>query len=233
MADKPFAMITHVTELDGGESELLLKRKGHAVTVVRANKGEPLPAPETISGAALFGGPQSANDDHLDYVTAEYAWIERAMRAEIPLLGVCLGAQMIARALGATVAPHAEGAYEFGYFPIAPLNGASADLALEAPLMTFHRHGEAFTLPSGAEHLATRDVFPNQAFRHGRTTWGIQFHPEVNDTVLDRWLSVNPPDLERDGAQTVAEQRAGHAKNMADMHTWLSDFLDLWTASGA
>lgn len=230
MPDKPFLMITHVTQLDGGEIQEILQSKGHEIQVVRGNKGEPLPAPDEVAGAALFGGPQSANDDHLDYMKAEYAWIEHAMRADTPLLGVCLGAQMIARSLGATVAPHAEGKYEFGYFPITPLKGD--DLALDAPLMTFHRHGEAFTLPSGAEHLATRDVFPNQAFRYGRTTWGIQFHPEVNDTVLDRWLDVNPPDLEREGAQTVAEQRSAHAEHMADMHAWLSDFLDLWVASG-
>jgi len=233
MTAKSFFMFTHVTELDGGEIEILLKNKGHDVQVIRVNKGEPLPAPDEIAGAVMFGGPQSANDDHLDYMKAELGWIERSIRAEVPLLGVCLGAQMIARCLGATVAPHAEGAYEFGYYPIQPLNDAVASLALDGPLATFHRHGEAFTLPQGAEHLATREVYPNQAFRYGRTTWGIQFHPEVNDTVLDRWLGVNPPDLEHDGAQTVAEQRAGHAAHMADMHVWLSKFLDVWIASGA
>ena len=99
----------------------------------------------------------------------------------------------MARTLGATVGPDPDGLYEFGYYPVEPLDGAADDLALDAPLTVAHRHGEAFTLPAGARHLVRRDVFENQAFRYGATTWGLQFHPEVDDAVLSRWLDRDPP----------------------------------------
>ena len=180
-----------------------------------------------------FGGPQSANDDHIDYVRAELDWIPRVMAAGVPLLGICLGGQMVARTLGATVGPDPNGLYEFGYYPIEPVDGAAEELALDGTLNVAHRHGEAFTIPAGARRLARRDLFENQAFRYGATTWGVQFHPEVNDTVLGRWLDCDPPpeDLERSGAQTVAVQHAKHARHHRAMHDWLGRFLALWLAS--
>ena len=104
---------------------------------------------------------------------------------------------------------------------------------LDATLNVAHRHGEAFTMPAGARRLARRDVFENQAFRYGATTWAVQFHPEVNDAVLARWVGGDPPaeDLRRTGAQTPAEQRANHACYYATVHEWLGQFLALWLAS--
>ena len=230
----PVLLVTHVTATDVGEIPALLDALGRPSRVMRANKGEPFPADvESLGGVVSFGGPQSANDDHIDYVRAELDWIPRVMAAGVPLLGICLGSQMVARTLGATVGPDPNGLYEFGYYPIEPVDGAAEDLALDATLNVAHRHGEAFTIPTGSRRLARRDVFENQAFRYGETTWGVQFHPEVNDTVLGRWLDRDPPpeDLQRDGAQTVAVQRANHARYHRAMHDWLGRFLALWLAS--
>lgn len=235
MAKKPVLLVTHVTAGDPGQIPILLEAMGQPVQVMRANKGEPFPERvEDFAGVASFGGPQSANDDHVDYLRAELDWLPRVMAAGVPLLGVCLGGQMVARILGGTVAPHPDGHYEFGYYPIEPVDGASANLALDTTLPVALRHGEAFTIPDGAQRLARRDIFENQAYRYGSTTWGIQFHPEVNDAVLDRWLNREPPpeDLERKGAQTVEEQRANHARHHGAMHEWLGRFLALWLASG-
>ena len=230
----PVLLVTHVTAGDPGAVPALLAAQGRPCRVIRANKGEPFPQDiGALAGVVSFGGPQSANDDHVDYVRAELDWIPRVMAAGVPLLGICLGSQMVARTLGATVAPDPEGRYEFGYFPVEPLDGAAGDLALDGPLTVAHRHGEAFTLPAGARRLARRDVFENQAFRYRRTTWALQFHPEVDDAVLARWIDRDPPaeDLGRNGAQTAAEQRANHARYHRAVHRWLGRFLALWLAS--
>ena len=230
----PVLLVTHVTAIDVGAIPDLLAGLGRPSRVMRANKGEPFPQDvEALGGVVSFGGPQSANDDHIDYVRAELDWMPRVMAAGVPLLGICLGGQMVARTLGATVGPDPDGLYEFGYYPIEPVDGAAEDLALDGTLDVAHRHGEAFTLPAGARRLARRDVFENQAFRYGATTWGVQFHPEVNDAVLGRWLDADPPpeDLERNGAQTVAVQHANHARYHRAMHEWLGRFLALWLGS--
>ncbi len=227
-------LVTHVTAIDVGAIPDLLAGLGRSSRVIRANKGEPLPDDiDSLGGVVSFGGPQSANDDHVDYIRAELDWMPCVMAAGVPLLGICLGSQMVARTLGATVAPDPDGLYEFGYYPIEPLDGAARDLALDATLNVAHRHGEAFTMPAGARRLARRDGFENQAFRYGATTWGVQFHPEVNDAVLARWVDGDPPaeDLGRTGAQTPAEQHANHARYRAAMHDWLGRFLALWLAS--
>ena len=229
----PVLLVTHVTAIDAGAVPDLLAGLGRRSRIIRANKGEPFPEDvETLGGVVSFGGPQSANDDHVDYVRAELDWMPRVMAAGVPLLGICLGSQMVARTLGATVGPDPNGLYEFGYYPIEPLDGAAEDLALDATLNVAHRHGEAFTMPAGARRLARRDVFENQAFRYGATTWAVQFHPEVNDAVLARWVGSDPPaeDLRRTGAQTPAEQRANHACYYATVHEWLGRFLALWLA---
>ena len=234
LTDAPVLLVTHVTAIDVGAVPDLLAGLGRQSRVIRANKGEPFPEDiESLGGVVSFGGPQSANDDHVDYIRAELDWMPRVMAAGVPLLGICLGSQMVARTLGATVGPDPNGLYEFGYYPIEPLDGAADDLALDATLEVAHRHGEAFTMPAGARRLARRDVFENQAFRYGATTWGVQFHPEVNDPVLARWLGGDPPaeDLARNGAQTVAVQRENHTRHHRAMHDWLGRFLALWLAS--
>jgi GMP synthase (glutamine-hydrolysing) len=235
MVQKPVLLVTHVTEGDPGQIPILLEKMGQPVRVMRANKGEPFPdRVEDYAGVASFGGPQSANDDHVDYLRAELGWLPRVMAAGVPLLGVCLGGQMVARVLGGTVAPHPEGHYEFGYYPIDPVDDAAERLALANSLHVALRHGEAFTIPDGAQRLARRPLFENQAYRYGSTTWGIQFHPEVNDKVLDRWLNrePRPEDLDRDGAQTIEQQRANHTRYHEAMHAWLGRFLALWLGSG-
>lgn len=136
----------------------------------------------------VLGGSQSANDPS-PWLANEYRLIERTLAQRKPVLGICLGAQMLAKTLGATVT--ANPVPEIGWFPIHPTPDAASDPLLQhvnhTPL--FHWHAETFQLPRSAQHLAFSDRCEHQAFRYGDTAWGLQFHLEITPEMLHRWLS--------------------------------------------
>lgn len=148
--------------------------------------GEPL-SPEKCQGVIVMGGPMSANDD-LPGLRAELALIDDTLREGLPLLGICLGSQMIAKALGARVYRNAE--LEIGWEPVWPTAAAKDDPVfngLASPEMFFHWHGETFDLPSGAEWLAYSRKCRHQAYRYGRNVYGVQFHPEITPEMIADW----------------------------------------------
>lgn len=140
------------------------------------------------AGLILMGGPMSVNDD-LPWIRQEIAAIQSAAARGMPVLGVCLGAQLIARALGARVYPNGE--KEIGWSPLHWTAAAGSDslfAGLPNPQMVFQWHGETFDLPQGAEHLAYSDACRNQAFRARENVYGIQFHLEVTPEIVADWL---------------------------------------------
>jgi GMP synthase (glutamine-hydrolysing) len=159
----------------------------------------PLPDPSTIRGAVVMGGPMSANDiDVLPALADELAWLRQAVDAQLPILGICLGAQLLAKAAGATVMA---GHPEIGVSPIEitePHDPLAAHLFPRAHAM--HWHGEQFTLPDGAVPLAKSAHTPVQAFRLGSRAWGMLFHLEVDDTLLDTWLDESTMAAEAEAA---------------------------------
>jgi GMP synthase-like glutamine amidotransferase len=135
----------------------------------------------------LMGGPMSANDPE-PWVEAEKAMIRRAIAGGVPVLGVCLGAQLAASALGARVyrAPRKE----IGWFPVSWTADAANDPLLERlpdPSNLFHWHGETFDVPDGAVLLASSERCPHQAFRYGDRVYGLQFHAEVTPEMIADW----------------------------------------------
>jgi GMP synthase-like glutamine amidotransferase len=140
------------------------------------------------SGLILMGGPMSANDD-LPWVPHELAAIREAVHRGIPVLGVCLGAQLIARVLGARVYPNTE--KEIGWSPLHFTEAAAADPlfhGFSGPETVFQWHAETFDLPPGAEHLAYSSACRHQAFRVGGNVYGMQFHLEVTPEMVADWL---------------------------------------------
>jgi GMP synthase (glutamine-hydrolysing) len=140
------------------------------------------------SGVVLMGGPMSANDD-LPWIEPEIATVREAVHRGIPVLGICLGAQLIARALGARV--YRNPVKEIGWSPIDWTAAASADHlfhGLRDPETVFQWHGETFDLPPRAEHLAYSSACRHQAFRAGAYVYGIQFHLEVTPEIVAEWI---------------------------------------------
>jgi len=141
------------------------------------------------SGLIVMGGPQSANDP-LPSLDAEIRLISQAIQTGIPVLGICLGSQLIAKALGARVYRNPE--KEIGWFPIHFTEAAQNDplfSGIPSPTTFFHWHGETFDLPSGAEWLAYSDRCKHQAYRYPGNVCGIQFHPEITPPMVEDWCA--------------------------------------------
>lgn len=173
---------------------------------------------ESADGLLFLGGPMSANDD-LPFLRAELRIVERAATAGKPLLGVCLGAQLIARALGAKV--YRNPVKEIGWAPIQWTPAARNDFLFgefAEPETVFHWHGETFDLPAGAEWLSYSDLCRNQAFRAGSNIYGLQFHLEVTPEMIAEWLQVeeNQGDLRELEAPVDPFLNAGRLKQMGD-----------------
>jgi GMP synthase-like glutamine amidotransferase len=147
-------------------------------------------APIPLDGAAgliSMGGPMSANDD-LPYLRRELDAIEQAVRAGKPVLGICLGAQMIAKASGAKV--YRNPVKEIGWAPVRWTEASRSDpvfAGLTEPETVLHWHGETFDLPPGAKWLASSDACRNQAFCLGTGVYGLQFHLEVTPEMIVAW----------------------------------------------
>ena len=150
--------------------------------------------------------------------------MRQCIARRIPTLGICLGGQVIAHALCATVAPADHGHHEFGYHPIYPTAAGRAYFPNRLFVTQAHYHG--FAVPTGADLLATGDVYPHQAFRYGETTFAFQFHPEVTLAGLKRWQDAPWAPWDQPGAQSRAEQDALAARHDDAQHRWFTGFLE-------
>ncbi len=168
----------------------------------------------------------SANDD-LPGLRAELGLIERALEKDVPLLGICLGSQLIAKALGARVYRNQQ--LEIGWEPVWLTDTGKADAVLkgiESPEKFFHWHGETFDLPEGAEWLAYSEKCRHQAYRYGRRVYGIQFHPEITPEMIVDWCEqpVNCGDVATLAGPIDAHRHDPRAASKRIFESWLSLF---------
>ncbi len=229
-------LVTHSERANPGRVREALHARGCETELCHVAGGASLPAMkggrlQGYDGAVVFGGPMSACDlDEHPFLRAETAWIGAQLAADAPLLGICLGAQIMARALGARVYPHPDEMCEVGYRPLYPTAAGCAHFPF--PLHVYHWHREGFDLPPGAVLLARGEIFENQAFSHGARAFGVQFHPEMMPATLERWLGNEKAQryFLRAEVPSAERQRADAPRYDPAVQRWLDRFLDRWLA---
>jgi len=178
---------------------------GCELRVVCTFAGDPVPARLAEDGLVVLGGGMGVYEaDRHPHLREEMSLLQDAVRSGRPVLGICLGSQLLAAALGAQVAKASR--KEIGWFEVDLLPGATDDALFAgapASFAAFHWHGDAFALPAGAVPLAATAMTPLQAFRAGPRAWGIQFHLETDRQVLEAMLTSGAEELRDTGADAA------------------------------
>jgi GMP synthase (glutamine-hydrolysing) len=226
-ASRPVLAVLHQEHSTPGRVGHYLAKLGIPLDVRRPRLGDPLPATlAEHAGAVIFGGPQSANDTE-DFIRREIDWIGVPLAEQRPFLGICLGAQMLAKHLGARVAYHPEGKAEVGYYPLRVTEHAHA-VCDNWPAYVYQWHREGFELPHGARLLAEGDIFRVQAMRYGPAAYAIQFHAEVTHAMMCRWTTRGHERMAMPGAKQRAAHFAERPVYDLAIRTWLATFLERW-----
>ncbi len=221
-----FVLVRHGDDPDDDRVVGYFRAKGIEPDIVRPFKGERLgDVDRTVAGSVIYGGPFNVFDEDLHpFLHDEARWIRQCMAAHVPLLGICQGAQQIARVLGAEVGPMDGEPTEFGYYEITPMEAGRASFPDRFVVAQSHFH--AFQIPPGAELLAGSALFPQQAFKYGARTFGLQFHAEVTPPGFRRWQDAPWARYGKPGAQTRQEQDQLMAAHDAAQHQWFMGFLE-------
>lgn len=221
--------IRHVAFEDLGSFGPALESRGYGIRSLDAGYDDLRDADCDL--LVVLGGPIGANDEaDFPFLRDELRLIERRIGLGQPVLGICLGAQLIARALGARV--YRAKAREIGFAPVSlTAMGRQSCLAPLADRAVLHWHGDTFDLPDDARHLAATEICPHQAF-----TWGtddavlaLQFHPEVTARRLERWFIGHSAELAASGL-SVPALRADAARHGAGLERTAGEILSRWLA---
>lgn len=219
-------LVVHQQSSNPGLVGQAFKQFGYTLDIRTPALGDSLPTTlDQHEAVVIFGGPMSANDEHLPFIRTELDWIPVALESGKPFLGICLGAQLLARVLGAKVAPHPQKLTEIGYFPIFPTGNQAY---FDSPRSVYHWHREGFQLPTGAVQLATSEIYENQAFCYGERAYGVQFHPEITTEMIETWTTKGAEMLSLPGAQPRVAHFRAHERHSQVSETWLQDFLSFW-----
>lgn len=228
---KTVVALRHVHFEDLGSLEPLLRARGYKVHYYDAGVHEPWTLnalePDLL---VVLGGPIGAFDDEgYPFLGEELGLIEQRLTAQRPLLGICLGAQLMARALGADVRPMAAKEISFGPIDLTPQGCDSVLAALSGQAPVLHWHGDQFEMPRGARHLAGTRLCPNQAFAIGAHALGLQFHVEADPRRIDQWLVGHACELHAAGVdpRSLREQATRHGADLVRAATGVfSAWLD-------
>jgi GMP synthase (glutamine-hydrolysing) len=191
MAFKPVVIIQHARHEHPAALRRALETQGIPTLWIHPYRGDEYPSVDEISGVLSLGGPMSSNDEALHpWIPKELKLLQSCLARKLPILGVCLGGQLLARSLGHQVTSNPVA--EVGWFPL-----TLTDAGLKDPIFgthlhptVYHFHFETFELPRSAERLAASEACANQAYRIEENAYGLQFHPEADHQLLGEWLSL-------------------------------------------
>ena len=224
--EKNFLLIKHSDGWHDDRCARWLKLNGYPTLTHISREGEALPDVKDFSHVLVYGGAPCVKDAaQQHHLQSELQLIEAALYNDVACMGICLGAQMIAHVLGARVKPLPCGTTEFGFSVITPTQDGTD--FMQQPFNMLQWHCEGFDLPDDCTLLATGNLFPNQAFRYGSKTFGLQFHPEVTAEVLQCWHRQHLAGTS--GNQHLRNQQLSDCVRHANtIDIWCDQFMRKW-----
>jgi GMP synthase-like glutamine amidotransferase len=217
-------VVQHVDFEDAYAIAVALREAGVGVDTCRVDLGQPVPVDASPYAAIVVmgGGMSVASDDGFPTRNAELALLRSALAESVPVMGVCLGAQLLAAAAGGKVYRGDGPEVGWGEITLAPASGDGLFDGLPRTWTVLHWHGDTFTLPPDAVLLASSERYENQAFRVGPTAWGLQFHIEVDAVAVDRFCTGLAKQADRyavGGAARILERTRGVLDELAPTRT--------------
>jgi GMP synthase-like glutamine amidotransferase len=213
---RPWALIQHVAHEGPGLIATVLDDAGLRLEVIRVDRDDPLPDQRAIDGLVVMGGPMGVHDvDVHPWLMAERELIAAVSADGRPVLGVCLGAQQVAAALGAEVMRGPSLEIGLGQVELTsegrrdPVTGPEYGGLADTALPCVHWHHDTFALPAGAVHLAATRPYPHQAFRWGELVYALQFHVEVDRALAEAWSPHLPVGVVLDSPRLAQVETVG------------------------
>jgi GMP synthase (glutamine-hydrolysing) len=214
---RPWAIIQHVAYEGPGSIAEVVAAAGYDHQVIRADRGDDLPDVAELGGLVALGGPMSVHDvDRFPWLADERTLLAAATEAGLPVLGVCLGAQQLAAALGAEVTTGDRPEIGIGTVTLTASGRRDRVLGPEygglagTDIPCVHWHHDTFSLPPDSVHLAATRAFPHQAFRSGSRAYGFQFHLEVDAALADGWREYLPEEVVLAAGGLFQVETTGH-----------------------
>ncbi len=227
---KPIHIFRHNASEGAGYFSDFLERHGIPFHIVKLDQGEAVPGSlDNISALVFMGGAMSVNDD-IDWIAAELNLIRMAIAADMPVLGHCLGGQLISKALGGKITTNP--VKELGWLPVQKQNNAVADdwlTGLPDSFTAFHWHGETFSIPDGATNILASQHCPNQAFVIGNTL-AMQCHIEMKAEMVIKWATIHAADIASatDTIQTYEQQVESLDEKIAVLQSHADKLYQRW-----
>lgn len=231
MADsQKMVLVVHDRDEMDDRASAWARRQGYALQWTCPAEGDRLPElDDSVAGIVVYGGAQDVDQqDRFTYLKDEMRFLDRALKCQTPVLGLCLGGQLLAHTLGETVTGHPGGQAEYGYYDLLPTAEGRELFGPEMKVLQSHWHGW-YRTPKDAVKLGGTADFPEQTFRYGANAYGFQFHPETSRQGLTRWISRRPPQKQTmKGAHPADRQLADNLVYDKALGDWFNNFLDGW-----
>ncbi len=195
MNSKKIIILKHIPREGAGTIERFFRNNAWDIRQIELSAGDKLPdSVEGYRAIILMGGPMNVyEEDRYPFLKSEDTFLKKALREQIPVLGICLGAQLLAKAAGARIMKSPE--KEIGWYKVSlTKEGLKDDFfqSLPAVLNIFQWHEDTFQVPKNGNLLAESDLCKNQAFKVGKNAYGLQFHIEVTTQMIEEWVKIEP-----------------------------------------